>query len=1228
MRIPSPHVAQDAPTNPRGTLAAKWYAAVNEKKSEDSTTTTSVKSSSRTSLSDNQISSSSSDNKSSSQQATKTLGTFLVKNHGALNQIIDFEDLSKKRQQQHNNLHNYPSLTSSQEMERAETRFSGEEDPRSKSFSEDEEKVDTHSIHIRQQQRIKNRQQYQSHTDAPAPAHAPRTEHREERYQSHAPKTEHREEQCQPRAPRTEHLEEREAPPVQIRYWDDETPSTPSASKRSAFQSLIRRPTRTVPIKALADASLLSPQSCATSPDEVKQFHRPPPAPPQPAPAPQVVAPSNPSVGPLTQQTSSFWELLKPINFLQRPCAPLSPVVPLTSVARSSEEAGNKSESNNFWSYLDPNDDLRQYDDHDNTADDSSAEYFSRKNRRKSSSSRKSKTPASSRKAKTPETTRTSSRPKTQQQQQQHKQLPPQDALSQAYEALMSLNPNKNDSQNRHPEKSQTGSHSNSSTPNTLGDRSSTYTHSTVQITPDPGYGRESPTLTDIHDDLWGPPRDEHSHTVQSDDTPQKRQSPTRDQEDPRTTTRSDPAPPRVRVTVTKNTISRPSSRPKSREHLPPKRPMSRGKDQQRSDYEAVDAYRRKEQSRSARAISDASQQHEPNSPHASTPRAFNRDGFETTAAFSLHHREPPTPNGEARQQQTSKTSSPRELQRQTRTKSSSQRKRVSSEESNDNGGLFSFTPDLYMLEALHKEITGVPIEMSMQQGLPVIDVGDGDDPRVSNLSDGSSTRIREERKIKKKLDLAKWRSMKNLEKLQELERQHKNRIPTHLPGAPPSVALSKDGLDSFEAADYANCMAGVERRVERGVSKMGHRLGLKNNYEPSEASNSVVRRSRATTPKPLPVEQPGGVIPNTLEDIEGHYMYVAYSRFGGQAREVLQLCEHESFPTPNHRNGEVLVKVMASIVSPTDCEIRRGEWSEVRLNPYIIPGVAFVGTIHHKEKSTAFSKFKPGDMVMSLVKTGSNARYMCIAKDRLVKVPQTLDPDMTVCLSETYLSAFQALHLGQRGAMRYRNNSLKGQSILVMAGHSSLGRALIELALAGGADFCYASAKKRQFESISRIGAIPLSRDPQDWLTLIGRQIGTIVTVKDGGLYTEQITKEHLKALNADGQVVFIGQPGVDNSIPESSPSPAKLMCKSHRSKLSDRSQSYNVFDSWGSDPKQCKLDLEHLLSLLEQRRLLPEVLERIPLSKVAKAQSIVESKRVSGHIVCLPWIKETLQH
>ena len=251
----------------------------------------------------------------------------------------------------------------------------------------------------------------------------------------------------------------------------------------------------------------------------------------------------------------------------------------------------------------------------------------------------------------------------------------------------------------------------------------------------------------------------------------------------------------------------------------------------------------------------------------------------------------------------------------------------------------------------------------------------------------------------------------------------------------------------------------------------------------------------------------------------------------------------------------------------------------------------------------------------------------MAVSKQELVKVPRGIDPDLAACLPETYLTAFQILHLNHRnGSRRYRNDSLKGQSILIMNGHTSLGRAIIELSLAAGAEFCYALVKSKQAPSISKLGGIPLSKDPQDWLTLIGRQVHLMVTVIDD-IHADHVTKDHLKALNDKGEVVIVGQRRVDNSdniIPnEPPPSGIRLICKPQKKR--NRSKSYNVFDSWELDTKQGKRDLEHLLSLLEHGRLNPEVLDRIPLSKTAKAQAIVGNKKLSGHIVCKPWLPQS---
>ncbi|KAL3925865.1 MAG: hypothetical protein SGILL_000114 [Bacillariaceae sp.] len=417
-------------------------------------------------------------------------------------------------------------------------------------------------------------------------------------------------------------------------------------------------------------------------------------------------------------------------------------------------------------------------------------------------------------------------------------------------------------------------------------------------------------------------------------------------------------------------------------------------------------------------------------------------------------------------------------------------------------------------------------------------------------------------------------------------------------------------------------------------------------------------------------------------EDLNGHYMYVAYSRFGNDAQRILQLCEHQTIPAPNPRQSEVLIRVETCTVSTTDCAIRRGEWPTVSLDPFVIPGVALVGRVDggfgKKKRRSGRASFsfsspiQPGDTVLSLMPTGANARYICLPKPQLVKVPPRVDCDEAVCLTENYLTAFQVLHTGQKGAVRYKDCSLEGRSILILGGYSALGRALIDVSITGGAQYCYVSvsqaqshegkatlvpSSRKQVEALKRWGAIPLSNEPQDWLTLIGGQIDMIVTVydpSDHALYNEIVTEDHCKTLRKDGQIVVVcshtglnkneecqdvfHRPSQDYQQPQNhSPrNPFRLpglRSNNSRDKLvEDRTIWYNLFDSWdrskpdrnGNGRTVAKKDLEHLLTLLEQDQLHPEVLERIPLSKIGKAQLILEHKRVAGHLVCAPWLKQ----
>ena len=195
-----------------------------------------------------------------------------------------------------------------------------------------------------------------------------------------------------------------------------------------------------------------------------------------------------------------------------------------------------------------------------------------------------------------------------------------------------------------------------------------------------------------------------------------------------------------------------------------------------------------------------------------------------------------------------------------------------------------------------------------------------------------------------------------------------------------------------------------------------------------------------------------------------------------------------------------------------------------------------------------------------------------------------------------------------------------------------------------------YSSSDMHQrYKSVENWGAIPLSSDPQDWLTLIGRQIDTLITSYDPHRGDKkgsgQITADHWKALKKEGQVHAIcSHPGMSeleqrNLILGSQSSNNKAMdmkafrlpsCRpGGREKMADRTVFYNLFDSWEGDrhaKAMARKDLEHLVRLLDANLIHPEIVDRLPLSKIAKAQRSLDLNKVTGagHLICSPWLRE----
>jgi NADPH:quinone reductase-like Zn-dependent oxidoreductase len=259
------------------------------------------------------------------------------------------------------------------------------------------------------------------------------------------------------------------------------------------------------------------------------------------------------------------------------------------------------------------------------------------------------------------------------------------------------------------------------------------------------------------------------------------------------------------------------------------------------------------------------------------------------------------------------------------------------------------------------------------------------------------------------------------------------------------------------------------------------------------------------------------------------------------------------------------------------------------------------------------------GQRVIALTQYGGNARYLAVNAGQFVKVPESVDPAEAACLAETYLSAFQVLHFGQTSGSRYKKTSLKGKQLLILGTISSnMGRALSQLSSAASVDNLYATSKEKHYQRLTSLAILPLSLDPIHWFERLKGKIDLIIS------FDEEVTPLHFKVLRASGEVIRVSVNGSDPTL-ELDPirrSPGKLACGRHPWQMKCKINGYNIYNEWDTNLDQCKKDLEHLIHLLDERWVVPEVLDRIPLNKVPRAQELIESKNIPGFIVCEPWI------
>ena len=260
---------------------------------------------------------------------------------------------------------------------------------------------------------------------------------------------------------------------------------------------------------------------------------------------------------------------------------------------------------------------------------------------------------------------------------------------------------------------------------------------------------------------------------------------------------------------------------------------------------------------------------------------------------------------------------------------------------------------------------------------------------------------------------------------------------------------------------------------------------------------------------------------------------------------------------------------VQASTVSKMDCLIRNGRRYTREPAPLPnTPGVDFVGHVYICGAGCPIDVTKC-QRVASLIQWGGNSRYVLIPASLLIEVPEKVEATAAVCLIETYLLAFQALHMGQSKKERYFHDSLQGKSILVTDGISNIGQALIELAILSGASAVYTTALEKNHDFLRFAGAIPLDVCQEVWLPQVQGRMDLVI---DSTCIDHYISSWH--ATNSFGKLVCVGMSSILDR-PTDLLSSIEASWTKAKTKLMPRTEIYDLYENWNDDFDGCKVSL-----------------------------------------------------
>jgi NADPH:quinone reductase-like Zn-dependent oxidoreductase len=313
---------------------------------------------------------------------------------------------------------------------------------------------------------------------------------------------------------------------------------------------------------------------------------------------------------------------------------------------------------------------------------------------------------------------------------------------------------------------------------------------------------------------------------------------------------------------------------------------------------------------------------------------------------------------------------------------------------------------------------------------------------------------------------------------------------------------------------------------------------------------------------------------------------------------EVLQVVENE---LTEPAAGQVRIKVLATGVGGTDINYRYGRSPFAPKAPFV-PGYEVMGVVD--AVGPGVTRFSLGERVAALTGQGSYTEMMYVGQEHLVSVPDSVSPAEAVVLVLNYMTAYQML---KRVAMVKPDDKA-----LLIGASGGVGTALMQLGQVFGLKMV-GLASESKHSLLTALGATPIDYHIPNLVEAI-RQVEPegfdFVFDGMGGHYD----KIGLSVLKRGGKLIGYAAPTSLWGIVSGLVKIASTNLFSGKS-----TEFYGITALYMRDKKPFMEDLPKLFQLLEDSKIRPIIMARLPLFEAQKANELLESGQVSGNIVLL---------